>query len=808
MTIAAASSGLAYSSMYFQNTRNAQKGTDSQGVFAEQAKAAPQSIKNGTHESNQTSDTVTTAKVNQSTSTADSTTTNTSSAQVDPQAYPQAPLVLPISTNGLAGIDDHYQVGGSFPVNGSITLDSGAHVSIVETLGSTPQTPSTFEMQFRTQNGQTIDISSKASVRVVENEDASTSVYYAEENMTRVYDAEGNTTEFVGNTLPENANTLFININDTEVVTGSGNDTIISLTEGAHISTTSGDDAVYIFANDQHIDLGEGNNTAYLTGRDGTMTAKPLISGITLIAGDGNNRVELESVLRNSEINLGNGNNILTGGISVESDISLGNGNNRIDVGAIEETSLTVGDGNNIFNMAHIRASSTFTVGDGENKMELQSIEDSSSLDIGNGNNLLDVRSVEYSSNMSVGNGNNTVEMYQVVNSSSLNLGNGDNLLDVRNVEYSSSMSVGDGNNTMRMYHVTDSSSLTLGNGDNYIDMHGITDSSKMYVGHGNNDIVCATVVNSSFTIGDGDNLIDFFGATKDNSTLSFGNGNNRVNTGSIIGGSAVSFGDGNNTFISIEVDDGSSITAGNGNNLVELFLLANSSSITLGNGNNAFALDYLAADSSVTVGDGNNDISVANIRDTSSITAGDGDNILQVYYVENTDNIHLGSGDNIGVIVNDNKEVVGYLVGDTVYTPAELENMAWEERNTIENIINEITNIRQGRTEEGLAIAANSILEFQEFQYDTNKAIVDRRAAYTYNTFSTVQTVEEGKASIAEKVDAISNQIAQTMGISQPTNKSDTVVDTIGMQNFQRTLLFQNKAFADQETSHARGVY
>ncbi len=752
MTISAVSSGSSYSSTYYQEAVNLHHNQRSQSTFAEQ----PQ---------NTTSPT--------STSEGSSATTSHSTASHPPQAH-----YLDIK-NGSPSIDTNMDISSHSimyeqkPIDTNIKLDSGAAIAIIEKGIADTDNLKSYDINYTTQSGQDITISTTENVRIVENDDNSTSVYFAAENITRIYNTDGKSTLYSGNTLSKDENTLLINISSEKVTTGDGNDTVISLAEGAHISTSGGDDTVYIYGKNQSIDLSEGDNKAYISAKE----------NITITAGDGNNTIEIPNILRNANITLGDGNNTLTENGSgtgiINSKVALGNGNNTIDISILQE-------------------SSTMDIGNGDNNITMFSVNKSSTLNVGNGNNQINVAQVTHDSELTIGDGNNGIDVQRLNVNSDMTIGNGNNQTDVHLVNAGSDMSIGHGNNMINIHQITDSSVLSIGNGNNEIDVHQVAYTSNITTGNGNNQINAHQILDDKYQ----NSIVNFFMDTSGlvnsddktiisenmrGSSILVGNGNNNIDIHQLFDASTLNIGNGENTIDISSVLDNSHVHVGNGNNLLEVLLLGDESSLTAGDGHNTLKMNYLWGNSSVTMGDGNNDIYVLNILDESFVSLGDGNNILQIKNVENTKSIHLGSGENVGVIASGNEDDLAYIVGNTVYTQAELEEIAEEKRDVITNIIEKINIMRKERIDEELAIVANSALKLESF----DKSLVNDEQEINVSTPQNTKGSQPVEDPLQEK--------------SQPIYKRR--VDTLGIENFHAPM-FQNKAFTSQETSHVRGIY
>lgn len=79
----------------------------------------------------------------------------------------------------------------------------------------------------------------------------------------------------------QDADTVVVSQNDSAVSTGTGNDSVSGLAEGALINTRAGDDSVALDATDTRVTLGAGNDTAQITGGPGN----------SVDGGDGNDSI-------------------------------------------------------------------------------------------------------------------------------------------------------------------------------------------------------------------------------------------------------------------------------------------------------------------------------------------------------------------------------------------------------------------------------------------------------------------------------------------------------------------------------------
>ena len=346
-------------------------------------------------------------------------------------------------------------------------------------------------------------------------------------------------------------------------------------------------------------------------------------------AGDGNNYVNNDTVMR-STIKTGSGDDtIITGGNG--SSIEAGGGDNNITVKNSDNSTINAGSGNDFVTIAGNSSGNVIDVGAGANTvyggLSTNTVKasgtDSSKVTIGGGY-------------VSLGNGDNDVYMKYGENSTLIS-GDGDDTLTVDDYAYNRYGNV-----------------ISVSGGNNLINNDDVM-RSAISTGDGNDTIITGGYY-STIDAGNGDNNISVVNST--NSTVNAGTGNDLVEMASGSGENVISVGGGNNT---VYAGNGTnSVTAGAGNDIVT----SGAGYISVGNGNNSVSLKYGA--STVIGGAGNDFVDVATYsysRYDNIFILGDGDN-----YVNNDDvqrsSIITGNG-NDTIITGGNSALIEAGDGD-----------------------------------------------------------------------------------------------------------------------------------------------
>lgn len=382
-------------------------------------------------------------------------------------------------------------------------------------------------------------------------------------------------------TLAIRANTVISEDADGNLVVNSGPEKY-KTSERFEINGTSKNDVIINLNGASNIDSGEGNDTIISFNEIGT-----------IYLGDGNNTVISNTYHGIDKIEAGDGNNAIKA--NQVSEINAGNGHNNISLN--NRSNIKVGDGDNNITVA-VNDDSVWTL---------------SKLTLGDGNNTIHFTGqYNFIDELQAGNGNNIINIDGLVVKA--NIGDGDNALSIgKNFDFSTTDSIAgiikNLPNSLGSFSTYDTE-INIGDGNNSLDF--AVSYGNIQVGNGNNKFSTVTSILTS--------------------KLSFGNGNNEVNSETVRMHDLV-FGNGNN-IIKTNNTYGSNIIFGDGNN----FLESNESYITkinTGNGDNFFKFGNLEG-CYINTGNGNDAVYVTgNIYGSTSmqtyINLGGGDDALQV---------------------------------------------------------------------------------------------------------------------------------------------------------------------------------
>lgn len=410
----------------------------------------------------------------------------------------------------------------------------------------------------------------------------------------------------------------------------SGDDILVNMTQ-TDVDGGDGNDTVINFADNARIRGGNGNDTL--------LAGNPEATGLDVDMGEGNDTVKAQT-LRNSTV-------------------SLGNGDNRLEADMVRDSHVSADEGNSAMDVNLVYGSSTLSMGNGNNKADIGAVVDGGSVTFGDGNNRLTTNAI-LGSSVSMGNGNNTLKVTDTGNDAhdplkegwvrsrgNVTMGNGNNTVSadtLRGLE----MRLGEGNNALTAQNIR-STDLYTGNGNNTVTAD--TASARLHLGNGNN-AVSADTLNGSVSTGDGNNTVT--AAKSHTLATDFGNGNNTVRVDAqdtrphdprdLITASSM----------------GIQINAKNGNNVFQLgdeakdFRDRAMATMNVGHGNN-----QISGAHTVTAGDGDNVITGA-----SRVTAGDGDNTVTTHNASGNVNMRFGNGNNT-VVANSNVGRIDLDFGD-----------------------------------------------------------------------------------------------------------------------------------------------
>jgi|GEM_PF-3011661 len=413
-----------------------------------------------------------------------------------------------------------------------------------------------------------------------------------------------------------------------QIYGGAGADTLIGGNGNNIIFGGAGNDVISVDSGLSYVDTGSGDNSV-----------ATWYTEIELYAYEGNDTVNLDNLIGNSIIDLGegiatvtrSGSGSPTGTLNLKtgssadsiafyasaSTVNSGAGNDTITSGSGND-SIVAGDGNDSINAGN--GNNTVYGGEGNDWISVGS--GSHVIDGGNGNNSI---AAEGTVLITAYGGDDTVNLSYLTNSSQIDLGDGVNIV--------TRSGTGSPSGTLN---------LTTGSGADSIAFY--ASASTVNSGAGNDSILAGNG-NDSIVAGDGNDSINAAGG---NNTVYGGDGDDwiSVTTGSHI----VDGGNGNNT---ITADGTLTITTYGGNDTVNLSYLTNSSQVDLGDGANmvtrsgtgsptgtlslitgsgADSLTFYASASTVTSGAGNDTIVAGGGSDVlngeagaDSITGGSG---------------------------------------------------------------------------------------------------------------------------------------------------------------------------------------
>ena len=272
-------------------------------------------------------------------------------------------------------------------------------------------------------------------------------------------------------------NTIFVYGNNAQITTGNGNDTVIAKhLNNAVIDLGGGNntfEAEEVF--DTQLSLGDGDNNITV----GLVTGNSHIS-----LGDGDNNISLEMMTGNGRISAGNGNNTVKGyslGMPHEytnTSITFGNGNNRVEFEDIRGGLISLGNGANFIELNRLLDNATLSVGNGNNVAKIYDVGGCGSeseppsmgtLIFGDGNNRVQVMNSYFTSQMLFGNGNNTASIGQMQDKTNVSFGDGNNAMAGRSLLHNSSLSFGKGENYVFLDAMLGSPLLYLGAGTAFV---------------------------------------------------------------------------------------------------------------------------------------------------------------------------------------------------------------------------------------------------------------------------------------------------------------------------------------------------
>lgn len=487
-----------------------------------------------------------------------------------------------------------------------------------------------YRLQLDTGTGGTIDLEFSGDLRLGTDVDGNYLVFSAETGRTTRYNADGSVAEETyGDATSTAGNRIHIGTTGAALVGSDDDELFFVLGDDTKVTCGSGNDTVVLAKNSfgADINIGEGNNT---------VTGNRMFNG-RVVAGDGDNRFELGFC---------------------DSDVIAGDGNNTVK-GSVVDGSFTAGDGNNFFK-GNITASSV-KFGNGDNIIDSYSVEYNSALEIGNGNNIVTVGTlgsggslVGYlsfngvdTSSFSIGNGNNIVDIENIMPIDSHNISSGSRYNELKTKDNYDELISGLNNNSKIKIKDIGINNIYFGNGDNSIKIGNISNCS-VNIGNGNNNIEIYELIEISLAIGHGNN--NYYTYSIQDSEISFGDGNNAFTFADIGGSSQITSGDGNNIVSLGNMSGTSTASLGSGDNYVRIYTMQDDAGVFMGDGNNAVSISQARGNAQITVGDGSNDISIYELFDNALFSLGDGNNTVEAYWLHGDAVLQIGNGNNIMV--------------------------------------------------------------------------------------------------------------------------------------------------------------
>ena len=267
-------------------------------------------------------------------------------------------------------------------------------------------------------------------------------------------------------------NTIDLTVRSADITTGSGNDTIsVYGAANTTINDTGGDNVIvvdrgtnkiFVGSGDDQITAGDGYHFIHSAGGSNT---------ITVLEGDSTIRLywEADEAAQVGEINI----------------LNIGNGNNTIFAGKSMDN-ITGGDGDNaIFDTG---GKNTIKLGSGDNWIQIT--EGDNAISLGDGNNEINI--AYGTTAIAAGHGNN--EIHITYGPATITAGDGNNEI---HIDYGTAeITVGDGSNVI--FSGTGDNRITAGDGGNFIDAGGGAD--WIATGSGDDIIFTGVVRNGETT--------------------------------------------------------------------------------------------------------------------------------------------------------------------------------------------------------------------------------------------------------------------------------------------------------------------
>ena len=244
----------------------------------------------------------------------------------------------------------------------------------------------------------------------------------------------------------------------TSVDGGDGDDNITiastNFSAKVNIDTGAGDDTISssVHINDSVISTGDGNDTIDIEGA--------VESAVT--TGDGKDSVKIDSGYY-STIDTGDGDDTLTssGGI-VGGKVNTGDGNDVVNVRSIL-TNLNTGEGNDVVRASNV--SGVINTGDGNDSITVDGDVFLSKIDMGDGNNTFKARSF-LNSRLTTGTGYDSVIFTGSVKQSYINTGEGDDFVQIAKDLIESFLDAGKGDDEVNILGDVKNSKVYGGAGD------------------------------------------------------------------------------------------------------------------------------------------------------------------------------------------------------------------------------------------------------------------------------------------------------------------------------------------------------
>ncbi|WP_027722869.1 calcium-binding protein [Maridesulfovibrio zosterae] len=252
----------------------------------------------------------------------------------------------------------------------------------------------------------------------------------------------------------------YSNSKDTSVEGGDGDDNIAiastNIYAKVNVDSGAGNDTISAsgYVHDSVISTGDGNDTIDIQG----------VQDSTITTGEGDDVVDLNGGANSySNIDTGAGDDSLTasGGI-VGGKVNTGDGNDVIEVRSLL-TNLNTGEGNDVVRASNV--SGVINTGDGNDSITVDGDVFLSKIDMGDGNNTFKARSF-LSSRLTTGTGYDSVIFTGSVKQSYINTGKGDDYVQIAKDLIESFLDTGKGDDEVNILGDVKNSKVYGGAGD------------------------------------------------------------------------------------------------------------------------------------------------------------------------------------------------------------------------------------------------------------------------------------------------------------------------------------------------------